>query len=39
MKLVEELVNPSSLGNGVTHSTVLGLDVGARDCVLPLRIP
>jgi hypothetical protein len=36
MKLVEELANPSSLGNGVGHSTVLSLSAGTRDCMLPL---
>jgi hypothetical protein len=39
MKLVEELANPSSLGNGVSHSTVLSLSTGTRDHVLPLRRP
>jgi hypothetical protein len=39
MKLVEELTNPSSLGNGVGHSTVLSLSAGTRDRVLPLRRP
>jgi hypothetical protein len=39
MKLVEELANPSSLGNGVSDITVLSLSAGARDRVLPLRIP
>jgi hypothetical protein len=37
MKLVEELANPSSLGNDVSHSTVLSLGAGARYRVLPLR--
>jgi hypothetical protein len=36
MKLVEELANPSSLSNGVGHSTVLSLSAGTRDRVLPL---
>jgi hypothetical protein len=36
MKLMEELANPTSLGNGVSHSTVLGLSAGKRDPVLPL---
>jgi hypothetical protein len=39
MKLVEELANPSSLGNGIGHSTVLSLSAGMRDRVLPLRRP
>jgi hypothetical protein len=36
MKLVEELANQSSLGNGVSHITVLSLSAGTRDRVLPL---
>jgi hypothetical protein len=36
MKHVEELANPSSFGNGVSHSTVLSLSAGPRDYVLPL---
>jgi hypothetical protein len=36
MKLVEELANPSSLGNSVGHSMVLSLSAGMRDRVLPL---
>jgi hypothetical protein len=39
MKLMEELPNPSSLGNGIGHSTVLSLSTGMRDRVLPLRRP
>jgi hypothetical protein len=36
MKLVEELANPSSLGNGVSHNTILSLGARARDGVLSL---
>jgi hypothetical protein len=36
MKLVEELSNPTSLDNGVSHITILSLSAGMRDCVLPL---
>jgi hypothetical protein len=39
MKLVEELANLSSLGNGVGHSTVLSLSAGTRDRMLPLQRP
>ena len=39
MKLVEELTDPTSLGDGVSHSTVLSLGAGTRDRVLPLRRP
>jgi hypothetical protein len=33
MKLVEELANPTSLGNGISHSTALSLSARTRDCV------
>jgi hypothetical protein len=36
MKLVE-LANPTRLGNGVSHNTVLSLSDGTRDRVVPLR--
>jgi hypothetical protein len=39
MKLMEDLTNPSSLGNGVGQNTVLSLSAGMRDRVLPLRRP
>jgi hypothetical protein len=39
MKLVEELVNPTSLGNDVSHNTILSLSAGTRDHVLPLCRP
>jgi hypothetical protein len=38
MKLVE-LANPTRLGNGVSHRTVLSLSDGTRDRVVPLRRP
>jgi hypothetical protein len=37
MKLVEELANATSLGNGVSNSMVLSLSTETRDRVLPLR--
>jgi hypothetical protein len=37
MKLVEELMNPTSLGNGTSHIMVLSLGIGTGDRVLPLR--
>jgi hypothetical protein len=36
MNLMEEMANPSSLGNDVSHNTILSLGAGARDRVLPL---
>jgi hypothetical protein len=36
MKLLEELANPTSLGNGVSYNTVLSLNAGMRDPVFPL---
>jgi hypothetical protein len=36
MKLLEELANPTSLGNGVSYNTVLSLNAGMRDRVFPL---
>jgi hypothetical protein len=39
MKLVEELTNLASLGDGVSHITVLSLSAGTRDRVLLLRRP
>ena len=39
MKLLEELAEPTSLGDCVSHSTVFSLGAGARDRVLALRRP
>jgi hypothetical protein len=39
MKLVEELADPTSLGDGVSHSAVLSLGARARYRVLLLRRP
>jgi hypothetical protein len=39
MKLAEELANPTSLGNGVSHSTTLSLSAEMRYRVLPLQRP
>jgi hypothetical protein len=39
MKLVEELANPTSLSDGVSHSTILSLSARTRYRVLPLRRP
>jgi hypothetical protein len=39
IKLVAELTNPTSIGNGVSHNTVLSLSAGMRDRVLPLQRP
>jgi hypothetical protein len=36
MKLVEELANSIGLGTGVSHNTILSLNAGTRDHVLPL---
>jgi hypothetical protein len=37
MKLVEELTDPTSLGDGVSHNMVASLSVGTREHVLLLR--
>ena len=39
MKLVEELTDPTSLGDGVSHITVFSFGARMRDHVLPLRRP
>jgi hypothetical protein len=39
MKLVKELVGPTSLGDGVSHNAVLSLGARARYHVLTLRRP
>jgi hypothetical protein len=36
MKLVEELANPNSLGNAVSHIMVLSLSAGTRGHVFSL---